>query len=220
VTPITNDELATRGAAIVRSVSVEPPLALRERIEAQRAQPVVRSRLLRWRLAGAVAAGAAALAVAIAVVGGGDPSLDEAAALSSRAATGPAPAVDRDAPQLLEVSHDGLAYPNWTAKFAWRQAGERSDSLEGRSTRTVYYTNKKGATIGYTIVSGDALDVPSDAATSTVEGTVLRDYVDDGRRIVTWEREGHTCVLAGPASVDRQVMLDLAGWKGKGAVPF
>ena len=131
----------------------------------------------------------------------------------------PAPAVDRSTPQLLEVSHDGLPYPNWTPKFAWRHTGQRSDSVGGRSAHTVYYTNKRGARIGYTIVSGDALEVPSDAATSTVEGTLIRDYVDDGRRVVTWERDGRTCVLAGPATVDRRVMLDLAGWKGKGSVP-
>ncbi len=65
-----------------------------------------------------------------------------------------------------------------------------------------------------------ALDVPDDAARSTVEGTLVRDYVDGGRRVVTWERDGHTCVLTGPTRVKRQVMLDLAGWKGKGAVPF
>jgi hypothetical protein len=221
VTPITEDELAARGAAIVRSVRVEPPLDLRERIEAQRAHSVARGRRLRWRFAGAIAAGAAALVVALAVVGdGSDPSVDEAAALSSQAPTGPAPALDRSTPQLLAVSHEGLPYPNWTPKFAWRHTGQRGDSVDGRAAHTVYYTNKKGARIGYTIVSGDALSVPADATTSTVEGTVIRDYVSDGRRIVTWERDGRTCVLAGPASVDRQVMLDLAGWKGKGAVRF
>jgi hypothetical protein len=36
---------------------------------------------------------------------------------------------------------------------------------------------------------------------------------------VTWERHGRTCVLSG-AGVAATKLLDLAGWKGLGAVPF
>jgi len=219
VTPITDDQLAARGAAIVRlaSARVEPPLVLRERIEADRARPRPRP----FALPAALTAGAAAIVIALVVSIGGEPSLDDAAALSSRAPTAPAaPPVDPKAPQLLAVSASGLPYPNWTKKFGWRATGARADELDGRATETVYYTNAEGTRIGYTIVSGDALDVPDGAARSTIEGTLVRDYVEGDRRIVAWERHGHTCVLAGPTRVKRQVMLNLAGWKGKGAVPF
>jgi hypothetical protein len=37
--------------------------------------------------------------------------------------------------------------------------------------------------------------------------------------IVTWERGGHTCVLAGE-SADAEELLALADWRGQGAVTF
>jgi hypothetical protein len=43
---------------------------------------------------------------------------------------------------------------------------------------------------------------------------------DKGRRVVTWERDGHTCVLSAPLAVPEQKLLDLAAWKGDGKVPF
>jgi hypothetical protein len=43
---------------------------------------------------------------------------------------------------------------------------------------------------------------------------------DKGRRVVTWERNGHTCVLSAPLAVPEQKLLDLAAWQGGGNVPF
>jgi hypothetical protein len=43
--------------------------------------------------------------------------------------------------------------------------------------------------------------------------------VVDGRQVVTWLRGGLTCVLSG-ADVDRPTLLELAAWKGQGAVRF
>ena len=40
-----------------------------------------------------------------------------------------------------------------------------------------------------------------------------------GRTVVTWERNGHTCVLSS-TDVPRDTLLDLAGWHGKGELPF
>jgi hypothetical protein len=37
--------------------------------------------------------------------------------------------------------------------------------------------------------------------------------------IVTWVRDGHTCVLSG-VGAEAATLLDLAAWKGKGAVRF
>jgi hypothetical protein len=36
---------------------------------------------------------------------------------------------------------------------------------------------------------------------------------------VTWLRDGHSCVLAGKG-VERSALLELAAWKGDGAVTF
>jgi hypothetical protein len=41
----------------------------------------------------------------------------------------------------------------------------------------------------------------------------------DGRRVVTWQRRHHTCVLSGD-SVDTATLTKLAAWKGRGTVVF
>jgi hypothetical protein len=97
--------------------------------------------------------------------------------------------------------------------------GERSDELDGRDTHTVFYENADGARIGYTIVAGDALDEPSGAKPSTVDGVELAAFEADGANGVTWLRDGHSCVLAGEG-VERSTLLELAAWKGGGAVTF
>jgi hypothetical protein len=68
-------------------------------------------------------------------------------------------------------------------------------------------------------VAGAALERPGDGDQATREGTELWLYRSDGRDIVTWRRRGHTCVLSAKG-VPRGELLDLAGWKGKGAVDF
>ena len=65
-----------------------------------------------------------------------------------------------------------MAFPEWGAKFGWETAGIRKGEVEGRDATTVYY-EKEGKTLAYTIVGGDALDVPDDAKTVTVEGTPI-----------------------------------------------
>jgi hypothetical protein len=37
---------------------------------------------------------------------------------------------------------------------------------------------------------------------------------------VTWERNGHTCVMTAPASVPTSRLLELAAWDGGGTVPY
>jgi hypothetical protein len=84
---------------------------------------------------------------------------------------------------------------------------------------TVYY-EKEGKTLAYTIVGGDALDTPDDARTVTAEGTPIDLFrTSDGRPAATWERDDHTCILAG-AGVPDAKLAELAGWKGLGAVAF
>jgi hypothetical protein len=98
--------------------------------------------------------------------------------------------------------------------------GTRTDEIGGRKTRTVFY-EKDGKRIAYTIVEGDALSAPGDAATATREGTELQWIESEGRTVVTWERGGHTCVLSAvQPEVPTNDLLELAGWKGKGGVPF
>ena len=92
------------------------------------------------------------------------------------------------------------------------------DDPSGRHATTVYY-EKGGRTIAYTIVSGDALDPPSNARSITRGGVEYRVFRDDGRAVVTWERDGRTCVLSSTAARPAE-LLTLADWRGKGAITF
>ncbi|HKH16549.1 MAG TPA: hypothetical protein VKA57_03400 [Solirubrobacteraceae bacterium] len=201
-----------RGAA----TDVRAPLALRERLEAQRAaarRPRARRRWFSVALAGAAAA---AVLLAVVFAGPSGPTLQEAAAFGAQPATAPAPAADG---KLLAAQQDGVAFPEWGAKFGWEATGVRRGEVDGRDATTVYY-EKEGKTLAYTIVGGDALDTPDDARTITAEGTPVELFrTSDGRPAATWERDGHTCVLAGTGVPDAK-LAELAGWKGLGAVGF
>ena len=128
------------------------------------------------------------------------------------------PEVVRGTPQLLRAEVDDVPFPNYAAKFGWKPVGAREDDLSGRDATTVY-SEHGGRTIAYTIVSGDALDPPSDARATNRGGIEYRTFRDDGRVAITWERDGHTCVLSGEAARPAE-LLTLADWRGKGAIPF
>jgi hypothetical protein len=222
-----DEQLAERGRALIAAAVAETraPLALRERIEADRQRSVARGfgarrRRLRGLLipAGGLVA-AAVVAVVVLVGGGGAPSVLATASLAARGPVLPAPAESTANDALLQSSIDGVPFPYW-GEQKWESVGARDDKIEGRAARTVYYANPKGVQAAYTILGGDAIDPPSDAVKRSDKGVQLFVVEHDGRRVVTWERNGHTCVLSAPMSVPEQKLLDLAAWKGKGKVPF
>jgi hypothetical protein len=218
--------LAEQRAAVTALGEVEElaPAALHARVEAARSSPRPAQRA--GRRAVRLAAGAAAVALAAALVlalllpGGapGGPSVVEAAALAERGASEPAPAISSESPALLERRAEGLPFPNWAAKFGWRPAGARRDRLDGRRATTVFYL-KGRQRIAYTILSGEPLENPPRSSPAAREGTRVRRLATDGRSVVTWLRERHSCVLSG-RGVPPEVLLRLAAWKGKGQVPF
>jgi hypothetical protein len=221
-----------RALAAVRAATAETraPAGLRERVEAiERGEAPARTRVerapvgrpwwARWPAVATAGVVAVAAALALIVLPAGEPAVDEAAQLAARPASEPAPPTEPDQPTLLATSFEGLSYPDWQREFGWRAAGERSDELDGRTTHTVFYENREGRRIGYTIVSGDALDLPSDGDQTVVEGVELTAFAADGTNAVTWLRDGHSCVLAGEG-VERSTLLELAAWKGDGAVVF
>jgi hypothetical protein len=210
-----------RAVALVRGAAhdVEAPAGLRDRIEAQRRQRARARR--RPLLLGAGVATAAVFALAIVLLlpsGVGGPSLAQAATLATRPPTAAAPRPLASNPKLLSRAEEGVPFPAWLAKFGWRATGARVDTLDGREATTVFY-DKKGKRIAYTIVGGDHIPVPERADEARREGVELHALTLDGREVVTWLRRGHTCVLSG-AGVDRDVLLKLAAWTGKGSVPF
>ena len=105
----------------------------------------------------------------------------------------PAPAEDTSNGKLLKASVEGVPFPYWGDSFQWEAVGARDDKIEGRSAKTVFYENPKGARAAYTILGGDTVDAPSGARKKTVNGIQLWITQDGGRQIVTWTRGGHTC---------------------------
>jgi hypothetical protein len=220
-----DEELAERGRALIAAAVAETraPLALRERIEADRRRSVARGAGARRRRGLLIPAGGLVAALVVAVVlvtgGGGAPSVLATASLAARGPVLPAPHEDKANKALLQSSIDGVPFPYW-GELKWESVGARDDEIEGRKARTVYYANPAGVRAAYTILGGDAVDPPSDAKKRSDKGVQLFVVEDQGRRVVTWERNGHTCVLSAPLAVPEQKLLDLAAWKGDGKVPF
>jgi anti-sigma factor RsiW len=208
--------------ALRRTADTGAPARLRAQVERRRgAGRAAGEGRRRVRIGGAIAAAAAvALAVILVLPGAfsGAPSVADAAALGEKPPTQAAPDGVPGAPALLRAEVDDVPFPNYAAKFGWKPVGARQDDPSGRDATTVYY-EKGGRTVAYAIVSGDALDPPSDARSTTRGGVEYRRFRDDGRTVVTWERDGHTCVLSGKAGRSAE-LLTLADWRGKGAIPF
>jgi anti-sigma factor RsiW len=155
-------------------------------------------------LGGSLAALAAA-AVVLFSAGASGPSVAEAAQVALAPPRSPAPAVMADE-KTLDAAVDGVAYPYWADAIGWRAIGSRTDAVEGRAVRTVVYEDADGRRIGYAIAAGS----PLSAAHGTRHGdfTVVR---SGDAAIVTWLRDGHTCILAA-RGVDARVLLKLAAW--------
>ena len=198
------------------------PARLRAQVDRRRgAGRTAGGRRRRVVLGGALAAAASVALALILVLPGafsGDPSVADAAALAEKPPTKPAPGPVPGAPPLLRAEVDDVPFPNYAEKFGWKPVGARHDDPSGRSATTVYY-QKGDREIAYTIVSGEALEPPADARSTTRGGVEYRSLRDDGRTVVTWERDGNTCVLSAEAVRPAELLM-LADWRGKGAIPF
>jgi anti-sigma factor RsiW len=201
---------AGRDLAREAAASVEAPFELRRRVDALGS--AARRRRLRWRPLAALTGVAAALVVALVLAtGSGAPTVT--AVLDAAGGT-PAAAISPAGGALLPVQVEGVRFPDYEEKFGWRTVGQRTDEVDGRSVTTVTYA-RGDERVRYSIVAGDALDQP-DGEDLEAEGTRLRRIGD--ANAVTWERQGHTCVMTGSAPLS--TLAELAGWKAKGEVPF
>jgi hypothetical protein len=196
------------------------PPTLHASLRALRARAAARPQRSRLVLAGATAVAVLAAVLAIALTAGspGAPTVAEAATLANRSATAPSPARDLAHPALTRVSFAGVTYPYWKDKFGWRTAGQRADSIDGRATRTVFYRHTHHR-IAYTVISGAPLRRPAGAQRLVVNGLALYRYRDGRNTVVAFERNGHTCVLAGYVHFAGTLPM-LASWHGDGAIPF
>jgi anti-sigma factor RsiW len=170
--------------SLLAGLNQPAPLDLRRRVceLRRRRRGIV---LRRWLPLGFVATAAAAAALML-LVAGGAPAVDEVVAAALR----PATAQPTGAEQL-----DGLRFPR---PANWRAVGVRSDTLDGRATRTVFY-ERGGRRVAYTIVAGPPLDASSGHLRSR------------GRAAFRWVRDGHTCVISG--SVDSALLTNVSRWR-------
>jgi anti-sigma factor RsiW len=175
--------------ALIACSAPRAPLSLRMLVEELEAAQPLPSRPRR-RLWPALALGVAAtLAAFVVLLVGRGPGVDEVLAVALQPATAPA---------SLERPFEGVRFPRYEK---WRATGERTDVVDGREVRTVYYA-KDGRTIAYAIVAGPALS--EDDALRAVRG-------DDGVVAVTWTRHGRTCIIAA-AGGDPAALARLAVW--------
>lgn len=210
---------------LVRSIDVPAPASLHRKIDAMIAErsgdarqhrqgTVARPFGLAPRLAavGAIAAAVVALAVAFSLSGSSSTlSVRDAAALTHRAATHPAPAENSRDRRELAAAVDGVSFPYWGGHLGWRTTGSRSDQIDGRTVTTIFYENGHGKRIGYSIVAGAAPSQGSGGVVSRRDGTPYRLLTIDGSPVVTWERNGHLCVVSGHG-VGGATLLRLASW--------
>ena len=220
---------------VIRALQSGPraPDRLHRRIEAMEADaarltprlPSLRRRaaprpLLRPAVAAASVVGAlvVVLVVALFVDGPGESRVVQAAKLSLTPSTEATPHTDEQQPALLRRSFAGVTFPAWSEKFGWHADGARSDELDGRETATVFYRHTHHR-IGYTVISGRAIEPPEDAETLNAGGLELHRFRLGFQDVVTFERNGRTCVLSGDVH-DPDTLVKLASWRGDGSVDF
>ncbi len=202
---------AIRGAADERA-----PAALRARLELAR-DPNPRWRLPRFMTATAASSAVAVAAFAAALVlvfGGGAtgaPTVAAAAALGTRQPVSVATESPNDSGVLPGVSAAGISFPDWGSSFGFEAVGVRRDQLGDRLATTVYYA-RGDQQIAYTIMSGPPLRAGAAMRQSVWQGTRVASFLTKGRVVVSWLRNGHTCVLSGP-DTPMAVLARLASWK-------
>ena len=196
--------------ATARLASEPVPDSLR--IAVDRLQSKARRPRLSWALsAAAVAAAVLVVFVVLSVSAGpGGPTVAAAADLALQRATGPAPAAVAGTSRL-DAAVGGVSFPDYAAAYGWQASGVRTGEVDGRPATVVFY-QKDGQTVGYAIVDGAALTRPGGAASTTRAGVEYLTLTHNGRRVVTWENGGHTCVLVGSAPASE--LVTLASWSG------
>ena len=203
------------GAAIrAASAQVSASDDLRARITQDRLRGT-HARRRRFRPAVLAAGGALAALVALAIVlapGSSEaPSVADAAGVALSAPTRPAPAVDRSDPRFVRASLAGVRFPNYAYDSRWGTVGGRIDTLAHRPSQTVVY-GLGSVRVGYTIVDGQPLTAPPGARPAYADGTPVWVASLDGALVVSWERAGHTCVLASRTATLPQ-MLRFVAWR-------
>ncbi len=160
---------------------------------------------------GALVALVVALAIVLAPGSPGAPSVADAAGVALSGPTRPAPAVNRSDPRFVRASLAGVRFPNYAYDSRWGTVGGRTDTVAQRPTQTVVY-GLGSVRVGYTIVNGQPLKAPPGARGADADGTPVWVASLHGALVVSWERAGHTCVLASRSATLPQ-MLRFVAWR-------
>ena len=137
-------------------------------------------------------------------------TLAQAVEVSGREAREPGPST-RGAE--LRRSFVGVTFPAWEREFGWRATGARRDSVGDRATDTVYYQHTHHR-IGYTVLAGRSVGLPSEGRRVVRDGVQIQLYHDGARTVAVFERSGRTCVLAGVVHHD-VTLVKLAAWRAR-----
>jgi hypothetical protein len=211
--PRAPDRLHRRIEELQAEAARRPP-----RMLALRARAAPRARVRPAAVVAGIAAVVAA-ALVVALSGGGPGSTAvQAAELSLKPSTEPAPRTNIERPELLRRSFAGVTFPAWSGKWGWRTDGARKDELDGRRTTTVFYRHTHHR-IGYTVISGPPIEPPENAERLNARGVDLHRFRLGSQDVVTFERGGRTCVLSGDVH-DPHTLVKLASWKGDGSIGF
>ena len=196
--------------ATARLASEPVPDSLR--IAVDRLQPKARRPRLSWALsAAAVAAAVLVVFVVLSVSAGpGGPTVAAAADFALQAGDGSG-SRRRCRHEQTGRGRGRRFVPDYAAAYGWQASGVRTGEVDGRPATVVFY-QKDGQTVGYAIVDGAALARPGGAASTTRAGVEYLTLTQNGRRVVTWENRGHTCVLVGSAPASE--LVTLASWSG------
>ncbi|HEY2718235.1 MAG TPA: hypothetical protein VGI52_01295 [Solirubrobacteraceae bacterium] len=219
---------------LLRSIDVPAPESLHRSVDAMIASRSTRVRRqgqgtqrrapgsfgLAPRIAavGAIAAAVIALALAVGLSGNSSTlSVHDAAALTFRPSTERAPVENVSDRSHLSAAVDGVSFPYWGGHFGWRSTGSRTDQVDGRAIKTVFYADSRGRRVGYAIVAGSAPAQGSGGVISRHDGTAYRLQTIDGASVVTWLRNGRLCIVSG-RRVSGATLLRLASWDDQHSV--
>jgi hypothetical protein len=146
------------------------------------------------------------------------PRVLDAAAAGFEPATEAAPRSRPGHRALVTASFEGVDFPNWSRRFGWHTTGARTDSIEGRTTHTVFYGHM-GHRLGYTVVSGSPLKTPASGRHLTRNGVAITLIGDHHHATAVFVRNGRTCILSAHVA-HLATLVKLASWKGDGGVRF
>jgi len=189
------------GAQIRRAaLEVRAPSTLRARVTQVRADARAPRRRPRrtWSIAAGAATVVAVVLLALLVLAPGaaaPPSVHDVATLALRVPDGPAPPPAPDDPRYVDASVGSIRFPSNAYTASSSPSGVREARLTGRRVVAVSYGEGDGR-VGYAVVDGPVLPWPAGAARIRAGTVPVATYVRDGAQVVTWRRDGHTCVVA------------------------